>query len=195
MYHHVLCQPLTCPYRLLHIKALRCSCLGDAHRALRGLCSCMSRLPRVQHALIMMEAGVPSTNTPSSSQTNYINSAVYMLCGGFTKMALLTFYLQIVSSVSWYGMPIRIMIGVVVCYTVIIVSMLLFACNPVWMSYSAFPDSTKCLHTPSLYIATGVSNIVSDVILFFLPIAMLFTLNMARAKKIGAFIIFSIGSM
>lgn len=46
-----------------------------------------------------------------------------------------------------------------------------------------------------LYMATAVSNIITDVILFILPTPMVWRLEMSRAQRIGAIVIFAIGSM
>jgi hypothetical protein len=43
----------------------------------------------------------------------------------------------------------------------------------------------ECLNSPSLYIATAVANIVSDIILFALPIHMVVNLQIPRRQKIG----------
>ncbi|GKT73773.1 integral membrane protein [Colletotrichum tofieldiae] len=44
-------------------------------------------------------------------------------------------------------------------------------------------------------MATAVSNIITDVMLFVLPMPMIFNLRMKMAQKIGAVFIFAIGSV
>lgn len=117
-----------------------------------------------------------------------------MLCNGFTKLSLLTFYLRI-SPFPRFQIPVWVVIGIVSCYTAVITGLLLFSCNPIWMAWSAFPDASKCIDRPPLYIATAVANIVTDIILFVLPIPMVVNLNMARPKKVGILIVFSLGTM
>lgn len=116
-----------------------------------------------------------------------------MLCNGFTKLSLLTFYLQL-SPFLKFRVPVWIAIGLVSCYTVIITALLVFTCNPVWMGWSAFSDESKCMDRGPLYIATGVSNIVTDVIIFLLPIPMIVGLQMTIEKKITAVFIFGLGT-
>lgn len=117
-----------------------------------------------------------------------------MLCNGFTKLSLLAFYLRI-APFPKFQIPVWIVTGIVACYTAVITGLLLFSYNPMWMAWSAFPDASKCLNRPPLYIATAVANIVTDVVLFLLPIPMVAGLNMARCKKIGILIVFSLGTM
>lgn len=64
-----------------------------------------------------------------------------------------------------------------------------------WMGWSAFADTSQCINRPPLYIATAVANIVTDVILFCLPVPMIVSLNMALTKKFGVLAVFSLGTM
>lgn len=116
-----------------------------------------------------------------------------MLCNGFTKLSLLTFYLQL-SPFPKFRVPVWISIGLVSCYTIIITALLVFTCDPIWMGWSALPDESKCLDRGPLYIATGVSNIVTDVIIFLLPIPTVMSLQMSIEKKIAALFVFGLGT-
>jgi hypothetical protein len=71
----------------------------------------------------------------------------------------------------------------------------LFACNPVARSWDATITGGKCINQPSLYIATAVANILSDIILFVLPIPMVVKLQIPLMQKIGLGVIFTIGSL
>lgn len=46
-----------------------------------------------------------------------------------------------------------------------------------------------------VYIAIAVANIVSDVVLFVIPIPTIIKLKMPLAQKIGAGIMFGVGSV
>lgn len=116
-----------------------------------------------------------------------------MLCNGFTKLSLLTFYLQL-SPFPKFRVPVWVAIGLVSCYTIIITALLVFTCNPVSMGWSGLPDDSKCLDRGPLYIATGVSNIVTDVIIFLLPIPTVMGLQMSIEKKIAALCVFGLGT-
>ncbi len=124
----------------------------------------------------------------------YISSAVYAVCNGFAKLSLLTFYLQI-SPQTWFLTSVWTTIGIVVCYTPIITFLLLFSCKPVRMSWESSMDDGTCIDRPSLYIATAVANIVTDVILFLLPLRMILGLRMKRSQKAIAIFVFAVGSM
>lgn len=82
----------------------------------------------------------------------------------------------------------------IVGYTIGIFFSLLFACNPVEKSFNALVTEGTCISTASLYIATAVFNIASDVVLFVLPLPMISGLQMPRKQKLGLVFIFGIGS-
>lgn len=70
-----------------------------------------------------------------------------------------------------------------------------FHCNPVRKAFDFQIAHGSCLDAGALYMATAVSNIITDVILFLLPTPLVLRLEMDRAQKIGAIVIFGIGSM
>lgn len=80
-------------------------------------------------------------------------------------------------------------------YTVGIFFALIFACDPIAMSYDVTITSGTCINRPSLYIATAVVNIISDVFLFCLPLPIVFKLQVPTRQKIGLILIFLLGSM
>lgn len=87
-------------------------------------------------------------------------------------------------------------IGVVACYTITIAGLLLFSCRPIHASWNPYSFGTgDCIDTAVLYIAIAVANIVSDVLIFIIPIPTIVKLKMPLAHKIGAGIMFGIGSV
>lgn len=132
--------------------------------------------------------------TDESKQLTWAAGAVFMLCNGFTKLSLLTFYLQL-SPQKWFRMAVWISLGVVGVYTVVITTMLLFHCSPVHKAFNPTVLEGGCIDIAILFIATAVSNIVTDVILFVLPIPMVLHLRMGIGQKIGAIIVFGIGTV
>lgn len=123
----------------------------------------------------------------------YATAGIFMMCNGFTKVSLLTFYLQLSPQKGW-KIAIWSCIGVVALASTIITTMLYLHCTPPQKAYTPDMEGT-CLNPATLYIATAASNIITDVMLFVLPIPMIVQLRMSKAQKIGAVIIFGIGSV
>lgn len=123
----------------------------------------------------------------------YLSSPVYAICNGLTKLALLSFYLQI-SPQRWFRVSVWATIGIVVTYSPVITLLLIFSCRPVRMSWDSSMTG-DCIDRPALYIATALANIVTDVILFILPSKMLLGLRMKWSQKAIAMFVFALGSM
>ncbi|KAK1634571.1 integral membrane protein [Colletotrichum phormii] len=137
---------------------------------------------------------MPMSRFVRYSITTYVTAPVFMLCNGFTKLSLLTFYLHL-SPQKWFRISVWTGIAVVSLYTACITILMLFYCNPVRKAFDFTITGGKCLDVGILYMATAVSNIITDAMLFILPMPMIYSLRMKMASKIGAVIIFAIGSM
>ncbi|KAI5460206.1 hypothetical protein BGZ63DRAFT_415562 [Mariannaea sp. PMI_226] len=137
---------------------------------------------------------MPLTRFEQYSVITYITAPVYQLCNSFTKLSLLYIYLQL-SPQKWFRIAVWTIIGLVAAYTTIIVLLMLFHCSPVRKAFDFTILTGSCMDAGALYIATAVSNIITDVILFVLPIPMVYNLRMSNVQKAGAIIVFGIGSM
>ncbi|CAG9988282.1 unnamed protein product [Clonostachys byssicola] len=136
---------------------------------------------------------MPLADYESYALYSYVTAPIYMMCNGFTKLSLLLFYLQI-SPQTWFRRAVWVSIAVVSLSSLIIVCFMYFGCSP---PQKAFRLKTEghCVNAGIFYIATAVSNIVTDVILFVLPIPMVYALRMPRIQKFGAMMVFGIGSI
>ncbi|KAK2041822.1 integral membrane protein [Colletotrichum somersetense] len=137
---------------------------------------------------------MPLSRFERYSLTTYITAPVFMLCNGFTKLSLLTFYLRL-SPQRWFRISVWVGIVVVCLYTGCITTLMIFHCNPVRKAFVFKIAEGTCLDVGILYMATAVSNILTDIVLFILPMPTLFSLRMKMGLKIGAAVIFAIGSV
>ncbi|KAM0817369.1 hypothetical protein AB5N19_03174 [Seiridium cardinale] len=128
------------------------------------------------------------------SVTTFVTAPVFMLCNGFTKLALLTVYLKL-SPQPYFRLAVWISIGIVATYTAVITLLMIFHCNPVSKAYDFTVTGGMCIDAGILYIATAVSNILTDIIIFVLPLRTILGLRMGMGQKLGAIFIFAIGSM
>ncbi|EGU77557.1 hypothetical protein FOXB_11933 [Fusarium oxysporum f. sp. conglutinans Fo5176] len=127
------------------------------------------------------------------SLISYIAAPTYMLCNGFTKLSLLAYYLRI-SPQRFFRIAVWISIGIVSLYTIVITLMMFLVCTPPRKAFN-FKVDGKCIDAAILYMATAVSNIVTDVILFILPIPTIYNLHMPRIQKAGVIVVFGIASI
>lgn len=73
--------------------------------------------------------------------------------------------------------------------------MIIFACDPIAISWDISITEGRCLNRAALYIVTAVANIASDIILFVLPMPMVISLQLPRRQKFGLMAIFGVGSV
>lgn len=109
-------------------------------------------------------------------------------------MSLLAYYIQL-SPHRYFRMAIWATCGMVGCYTVVLAAFMLFGCYPIRTYWDPEVQSGHCVDFHILYMAIAVSNIVSDVVLFIIPLPTLYGLNLGRAKKIGAMMFFGVASL
>ncbi|KXJ85327.1 hypothetical protein Micbo1qcDRAFT_107773, partial [Microdochium bolleyi] len=135
----------------------------------------------------------PLTRFVYAMTLSYAAGGLFMLGSGFAKLSLLSFYLQL-SPEKWFLTAVWISIAAVSTLISIITTMLFVHCNPVRASWDVLTPGS-CVDTGILYMATAVQNIVTDIVIFLLPIPMVLGLQMGKRQKLVAVIIFAIGSV
>ncbi|KAL8365409.1 hypothetical protein RB595_004286 [Gaeumannomyces hyphopodioides] len=138
---------------------------------------------------------MPIETFEKSLIVTYVAAAAFILCNGFTKTSILLYYRGI-SPRTWFQRSIWAACAMVSCYTIVIACMLLFGCNPIrsfWVP--ELLGTGRCLDSNVLYMAIAISNIVSDCVLFIIPIPTIFRVRMRLAQKLGAMVIFGIASL
>lgn len=92
-----------------------------------------------------------------------------------------------------YIWALRIITGVVIGYSIAIPFALVFGCNPIAKTWDASITEGTCISSPGLYIATAVTNIITDLALILLPIPLVLGLQMPGIQKFYLLIVFLIG--
>ncbi|KAK2022088.1 CFEM domain-containing protein [Colletotrichum zoysiae] len=125
----------------------------------------------------------------------FIDESLYLTCLGLTKISVLFFYLRIFPNKSFRHATYATM-----CYiglsTTILLFMQIFQCMPFsynWEGWKGEFGPHYCLNINVLAFVAGGLSISHDIIILFLPIPLLWHLNMGLRSKIGIFIMFSLG--
>ncbi|KFY89662.1 hypothetical protein V500_05555 [Pseudogymnoascus sp. VKM F-4518 (FW-2643)] len=137
---------------------------------------------------------MPLTRFERYSVATYVAAPVYQMCNGFTKLSLLIVYMQL-SPQKWFRIAAWFSIVVVALYTSVITLLMFFHCHPIRRAFDFTLQTGYCLDAGILYMATAVSNIITDVMLFVLPTPMIIKLKMSKRQKIACVLIFGIGSL
>ena len=91
-----------------------------------------------------------------------------------------------------YRYALYVIAAVVVGYSIAITFALIFACRPIERAWNMALPGT-CVDQNSLYVATAVTNTVTDVALILVAIPVVWGLNMPVIQKIGLFFMFVVG--
>jgi hypothetical protein len=121
-------------------------------------------------------------------------TVLYSPALAFAKLSFLCFYLNL-NPGKGFRTSVYLTMFVVIGSGVGIVVSLLAACRPFAKNIDVTVREGQCLNKAALYIATGVLNIITDIMVLILPIPMVLGLQMVMSRKIMLILLFSVGSM
>ncbi|CAL5875176.1 uncharacterized protein PFLUO_LOCUS9480 [Penicillium psychrofluorescens] len=119
-------------------------------------------------------------------------SILYVPALALAKISLIILYHRIMKKQKIYVMALHAITAVVMGYSISIIFALILACHPVSRNWDPTVEG-ECVNRTALYIATAVTNIVTDLALITLPIPLVLRLNMPRSQKVYLFLMFVVG--
>ncbi|CAG9950809.1 unnamed protein product [Clonostachys rosea f. rosea IK726] len=125
---------------------------------------------------------------------NYIQAIIYVPPTLLSKLCLLIFYINLQNRRLWYQCAVWGTIFVTVGSNLGILFSIAFACKPIKMAYDITVTAGTCIDRPAVFKATAAFGIITDVLIFLIPIPMVVTLRLSRRKKICLLVMFAIGS-
>ncbi|KAI8937382.1 hypothetical protein NX059_006586 [Plenodomus lindquistii] len=112
----------------------------------------------------------------------------------FAKLSILCFYLNL-NPAPGFRTGVYFTMFVVIGSCIGIFISLLAACKPFAKNTDVTVKEGQCLNKVSLYIATGILNIITDIMIIILPIPMALRLQISKARKVMLILLFSVGSI
>jgi hypothetical protein len=109
------------------------------------------------------------------------------------KISLVIFYLEIFDS-SRFKITAYIVLVYIITTSIVSFLITIFVCRPVSFYWNRDIEG-KCMDPQVIAYACSACAIVQDLILLILPLAFIRNLQMMRHRKIGAILMFSIGSL
>ena len=122
----------------------------------------------------------------------YISSVFYLLSIYGYRLALLLMYIRLFGVSKAFRIATYIVMAFVTGYLFCNFLTLLFGCTPV-SKYWKPEEPGHCINLNKADYAYGSMNVGSDVLLFLLPMPMVWQLNLSRKEKVGLFLIFMSG--
>ncbi|KAI5858040.1 hypothetical protein BZA05DRAFT_470865 [Tricharina praecox] len=116
----------------------------------------------------------------------------YVTTNGLIKVSLLLMYCRIFTfeRIKW---PVLVCGFLAVGWSGSIVFVSVFQCNPVRKAWNPFMPG-ECIALKTAFIATGVPNIVTDILILCVPAPLVWGLNTTMPRRLSLLFIFSLGS-
>jgi hypothetical protein len=126
--------------------------------------------------------------------SNYVQAIVFVFPALFSKLALLVFYIKLQNREPWFKWSVWFTMFVVVGSNIGILFSVAFACQPIAMAYDVQVTEGTCIDRPAVFKATAAFGVITDVMIFLIPVPMVLKLHISTRKKIGVLAIFFVGS-
>ncbi|KAE8347192.1 hypothetical protein BDV24DRAFT_173107 [Aspergillus arachidicola] len=120
-------------------------------------------------------------------------AVIYVPALAFAKVGLVILYHRIINKQPAYTWTLHTISAIICGYSLAIMLALIFACNPIQRNWDSSITRGSCIDRSGLYIATAVTNIVSDFALVLVPVPLVLGLQMPRIQKFGLLCMFLVG--
>ncbi|OJJ33628.1 hypothetical protein ASPWEDRAFT_112833, partial [Aspergillus wentii DTO 134E9] len=137
-----------------------------------------------------------STETLSIFQRSLLAAGViYIPALGFAKLALLMLYYRLLQTTPCWRYTIYLVTFIISGYSVALMLALIFACRPISKAWDASITTGSCIDRPAVYLATAITNTVSDVVLILIAIPIAWNLRLPFVQKLGVVRMFGLGCL
>ncbi|KAH8785396.1 hypothetical protein F5883DRAFT_672775 [Diaporthe sp. PMI_573] len=124
----------------------------------------------------------------------YLAEVIYHVYSTLIKLCMLFLYIRIfpdrlTKGLAYGGIAFLVISQVVVTFLTI------FQCRPVQAVYDLDIKQKQCLNLTNIAASGTAFNIAAELMIFFIPIPVVSSLQMSRSKKVGIIFLFSIGLM
>lgn len=120
---------------------------------------------------------------------------IYIPCLAFAKISLLMLYYRLLSTMRGWAYTIYFIAFIILGYSLALALALIFACSPIQKGWNASISSGSCINRPGVYLATAITNTLSDLVLILIPIRVVWGLQMRLMQKLGVVAMFCIGCL
>jgi len=121
--------------------------------------------------------------------------SLFVLASSFAKLSILVSYLRIAPEKSWFRRLVWVTFGVVLTAMIVFFIALWTQCFPISSYWNLFASSRDCIPEGPPLITQTVINVVTDFIIYVLPMPTLFHLTLPTSQRIGLMILFGVGGV
>ncbi|KAL9118101.1 MAG: hypothetical protein Q9187_005355 [Circinaria calcarea] len=173
--------------RFLSRRLARVGYWWDDWLALMALVDAVTRFGIGKHAVTTSRKGVHNVY-----KALYILEITYAITTTLVKYSILCFYWRIFK-VTHLKLPFYIMFGVVTAWFIAAELGAIFKCVPASSLWNPSVHG-HCFDIRKFLIGTAVPNILTDIILLFMPLPFVWTLQITRAQRLAVTAVFLVGA-
>ncbi|PYI14314.1 hypothetical protein BO86DRAFT_389552 [Aspergillus japonicus CBS 114.51] len=122
-------------------------------------------------------------------------ATIYISSLALAKIALLMLYHRLLSMIRFWKYVINGVAIFIIAYSIALTLALIFACHPVGRNWDVTDTTGGCISRPGIYMATAVTNTLSDVVLILIPVPIVMKLTLPTVQKVGIFGMFLVGCL
>ncbi|OJJ95770.1 hypothetical protein ASPACDRAFT_81829 [Aspergillus aculeatus ATCC 16872] len=122
-------------------------------------------------------------------------ATIYISSLALAKIALLMLYYRLLSMIRFWKYVINGVAIFIIAYSIALMLALIFACHPVGRNWDVTDTTGGCISRPGIYMATAVTNTLSDVVLILIPVPIVMKLTLPTVQKVGVFGMFLVGCL
>ncbi|RDL32645.1 uncharacterized protein BP5553_09101 [Venustampulla echinocandica] len=126
---------------------------------------------------------------------SWLTQVIFNACAALVKISILVFYLQLAedSIIRGFRIVVFCAIGVITSFFIAYTFVTIFQCNPVQAYWDPFTMKTKCLDPSLGLLLHGILNSVFDFFVFFLPMPIVWKLQIIQRQRFELLGVFAIG--
>ncbi|OJI79384.1 hypothetical protein ASPTUDRAFT_59470 [Aspergillus tubingensis CBS 134.48] len=120
---------------------------------------------------------------------------IYVPALAAAKFALLMLYYRLLHMIRIWRNIIFLVTFIIASYTIALTLGLIFPCQPIAKNWDLTITTGHCVDRVGFYLATAITNTVSDIILILIPIPVIIKLKLPLIQKLGVGCMFGIGCL
>ncbi|KAF7957017.1 hypothetical protein EAE96_004338 [Botrytis aclada] len=134
-----------------------------------------------------------NTNFSASLELYYFGEIIYFVCVAVTKTAILILYLRLATSKVLRTLIWGVMVFVALTSLSCVIATI-FQCTPISKAWEQpVTDKGHCIQVNALFYANAGLDIFQDLVIYVLPMKMLYAIQIPRRQKYALMIVFAVG--
>ncbi|KAL5378358.1 hypothetical protein PMIN06_004730 [Paraphaeosphaeria minitans] len=120
---------------------------------------------------------------------------LFVLASSFVKMSILVSYFRVAPNKSTFRKLVWVTLGIVVAAFLTFLIALWLQCIPISSYWDLLAGDGDCIPEGPPLVTQTVVNVVTDFMIYALPIPTLFSLSLPMIQRIGLVVLFSVGGV